>query len=172
MCKKLTVAYADYIGTRLVSWCCWNGKDYSFLSEKNLKAQIQKGNLVNGLTVNEENAVVLDTTFAKCLMGKSGLGFEPILSEDEDEPVMNKYYALVKVVKAKEGNSYHFITSRCGYEVFTEEQVKSMLAIIDMGGIKLGENGSLEIHKAVDVEDTTEGQNKGQRASKDGKGVS
>ena len=91
MCKKLTVAYGDFIGTRLVGWCVYNGKEYNFLSDKNVKAQIQKGNLVNGLTVNEENAVVLDTTFAKCLMGKSGLGFEPILSEDEDEPVMNKY---------------------------------------------------------------------------------
>lgn len=172
MCKKLTVAYADQIGNRLVGWCCWNGKDYSFLSEKNLKAQIQqKGNLVNGLTVNEENAVVLDTTFAKCLMGKSGLGFEPIMAEDEDEPVMNKYYALVKVVRAKEGSSYHFITSKCGYEVFTEEQVKSMLSIVDMGGIKL-EDGSLVIHGSVDVEDTTGEQNKGQRVSKDGKGVS
>lgn len=47
-----------------------------------------------------------------------------------------------------------------------------MLAIIDMGGIKLGSDGSLMIHKAVDVEDTTDNQNKGQRASKDGKGVS
>jgi len=79
---------------------------------------------------------------------------------------------LVKVVKGKDSTSYHFITNRCGYEVFTEEQVKAMLAILDMGGIQLGPDGALVIHKAVDVEDTTGDQNKAQRASKDGKGVS
>ena len=47
-----------------------------------------------------------------------------------------------------------------------------MLAVLDMGGIKLGTDGSLVIHGAVDVEDATEGQNKAQRDSKDGKGVS
>ena len=162
MCKKVTVAYGDYIGTRLVSWCCWNGKDYSFISDKTVRARIKQGDLVNGLALDEENNVVLDKTFANCLMGKSGLGFEPILSDDEDEPVMNKYYALVKVVKSKSGTSYHFITSRCGYEVFSEEQTKAMLAIIDMGGIKLGADGALIIHMAVDVEDTSGGQNKAQ----------
>lgn len=166
MCKKVTVAYGDYIGTRLVGWCVYNGKDYSFISDKTVKGRIKQGDLVNGLTLDEEEKVVLDKTFAKCLMGKSGLGFEPIMSEDEDETIVNKYYGLVKVVKAKEGNSYHFITNKCGYEMFTEDQVKAMLAIIDMGGIKLGEDGSLMIHSGVDVEGASEGQNKGQRASK------
>lgn len=171
MCKKLTVAYGDYIGNRLVGWCCWNGKDYGFISDKTVKARIKGGDLVNGLTLDEEEKVMLDKSFTNCLMGKSGLSFEPIMAEDEDEPVMNKYYALVKVVKTKEGNSYHFITSRCGYEVFTEEQVKSMLAILDMGGVRMNESGALMVHGAVDVEDTTEGQNKPQRGSKDGKEV-
>ena len=161
MCKKVTVAYGDYIGTRLVGWCVYNGKDYSFISDKMVKGRIKQGDLVNGLTLDEEEKVVLDKTFAKCLMGKSGLGFEPIMSEDEDETIVNKYYGLVKVVKAKEGNSYHFITNKCGYEVFTEEQVKAMLAIIDMGGIQIGSDGSLEIHKAVDMEDAKKSGSKG-----------
>lgn len=172
MCKKLTVAYGDYIGSRMVGWCVFNGKDYSFISDKTVKARIKAGDLVNGLTLDEEEKVVLDKTFAKCLMGKSGLSFEPIMADDEDEPVMNKYLALVKVVKAKEGNSYHFITSRCGYEVFTEEQVKAMLAIMDLGGLKLGADGALVVHGAVDVQDATEDQNKAQRASKGKEGVS
>lgn len=171
MCKKLTVAYGDYIGTRLVSWCCWNGKDYSFVSDKAVKSRIKQGDLFNGLTLDAENNVTLDKSFATCLMGKSGLGFGPILSDgDEDEPVMNKYYALVKVVKSKNGNSYHFITSRCGYEVFSEDQTKAMLAIFDMGGIKLGADSSLVVHEAVDVEDTTGSQNKKQMGSADEKG--
>lgn len=74
------------------------------------------------------------------------------------------------MVKAKEGNSYHFITSKCGYEVFTEEQVKAMLAIMDLGGIKLGADGALVVHGAVDVEGASEGQNKPQGASKEKEG--
>lgn len=171
MCKKLTVAYGDYIGTRLVSWCCWNGKDYSFVSDKAVKSRIKQGDLFNGLTLDAENNVTLDKSFASCLMGKSGLGFGPILSDgDEDEPVMNKYYALVKVAKSKNGNSYHFITSRCGYEVFSEEQVRAMLAIMGMGGIQIGSDGSLVVHDSVDMEDTTGSQNKRQRGSTDEKG--
>ena len=165
MCKKLTVAYGDFVGTRLVGWCVFNGKDYSFISDKTVKNRIKQGDLVVGLTV-EEDKVVLDKTFANCLMGKSGLGFEPIMAEDEDEPVMNKYYALVKVVKSKDGNRYEFITSKCGYEVFSEEQVKSMLSIIEMGGIRMGSDGALVIHEAVDVEGASGDQNKPQGGSK------
>lgn len=174
MCKKMTVAYGDYIGSRMVGWCVFNGKDYSFMSDKTVKAKINNGDLVNGLRVDEDGNVAIDQEFTKSLMGKSGLSFNPIMvaGDEDDEPVMNKYYALVKVVKAKEGTSYHFITNRCGYEIFSEEQLKAMLAVLDMGGIKLGADGSLVIHGAVDVEDATEGQNKAQRASKDGKGVS
>lgn len=170
MCKKVTVAYGDYIGNRLVCWCVYNGKDYSFISDKTVKNRINAGDLVNGLTV-EEDKVVLDKSFAKCLMGKSGLSFEAIMTEDEDEQIMNKYYGLVKVVRSKDGNRYEFITSKCGYETFTEEQVKSMLSIVDMGGIQMGADGALMIHKAVDVEDTTGDQNKDQGGSKNGKDV-
>ena len=171
MCKKLCVAYGDYIGNRLVGWCCWNGKDYSFISDKTVKAKIGNGDLVNGLAVDADGNVVIDLEFTKSLMGKSGLSFNPIAADDEDEPVMNKYYALVKVVKTKDGTKYHFITNRCGYEIFSEEQLKAMLAILDMGGVKLGGDGALVVHGAVDVEDTREGQNKPQGANGKGAGA-
>lgn len=172
MCKKLVAVYGDYIGSRNVGWCVFNGKDYSFISDKTVKTRIQAGDLVNGLTVDAEGNVVIDQEFTKTLMGKSGLSFNPITAaDDEDEPVMNKYYALVKVVKAKDGNKYHFITNRCGYEIFGAEQLKAMLAILDMGGIKLGADGSLVIHGAVDVEDASEGQNKPQGANRKEAGV-
>lgn len=147
MCKKLTVAYGDLIGSRMVGWCVFNGKDYSFISDKTVKAKIGNGDLVNGLKLDEEKNVVIDQEFTKSLMGKSGLSFNPIMAEgDEDnESVMNKYYALVKVVKAKDGTKYHFITNRCGYEIFSEEQLKAMLAVLDMGGIQLGADGALMV---------------------------
>ena len=172
MCKKLTVAYGDYIGSRMVGWCVFNGKDYSFISDKTVKAKIKAGDLVNGLMVDAEDNVAINQEFTKSLMGKSGLSFNPITAagDEDDEPVMNKYYALVKVVKAKDGTKYHFITNRCGYEIFSEEQLKAMLAVLDMGGIKLGADGALVVHGAIDVEDATGGQNKPQGASKEKEG--
>lgn len=165
MCKKLTLAYVDYIGSRLVGHCVYNGKDYNFMSDKAVQKKLASGDLVNGLTLDEEGKVVMDKEFTKVLMGKSGLSFNPVTVADseDDEPVMNKYYALVKVVKSKNGNSYHFITNRCGYEVFAEDQLKAMLAVLDMGGVQMGENGNLIIHKAVDVEEATGDHSKPQR---------
>ena len=164
MCKKMTVAYADLIGKRLVGWCLFNGKDYSFLSERQVKDRLQNGDAVNGLKLDENGAVVIDENFTRALMGKSGLTFGPVLTagDEADEPVVNKYYALVKVVKDKSGNRYHFVTNRCGYEVFDGTQVKAMLEVLSMGGVRLNK-GKVEVHKAVDVDDQAE-------ATKDGAG--
>ncbi len=154
MCKKLTVAYGDYIGQRLVGWCVFNGKDYNFLSDKQVKARLTIGELVNGLKLDSEGNVTIDREFTRMLMGKSGLSFSPItnLDEDDNESVMNKYYALVKVTKDKTGNSYGFITNRCGYEEFTETQLKAMLAVMDMGGVRLDSKGKLVVYKGIEVE--------------------
>lgn len=173
MCKKLTLAYVDYIGSRLVGHCVYNGKDYSFMSDKAVQKKLVSGDLVNGLTLDAEKNVVIDQEFTKVLMGKSGLSFNPIIAGDNesDEPVMNKYYALVKVVKSKDGNSYHFITSRCGYEIFQEDQLKAMLAVLDMGGVKIGDNGDLIIHKDVDVEEAIGDHSKNQRDKEKEAGV-
>lgn len=168
MCKKSTVAYGDFIGRRLVGWCVYNGKDYSFLSDKQVQARLQIKEPVNGLKLDADGKVAVDTEFTKSLMGKSGLAFSPIApSEDaDDELVMNKYYALVKVVRRKSGDEYHFITSRCGYEVYSESQLKAMLAVLSLGGVRLDFDGNLVIHKAVDVEDAREDQNKSKGGSK------
>lgn len=168
MCKKSTVAYGDFIGQRMVGWCVFNGKDFSFLSDKQIKTRLQSNEQVNGLTLDADGNVVIDQEFTKSLMGKSGLTFKPIVPADneDEEPVMNKYYALVKVSKDKSGTKYHFITNRCGMETFDETQLKAMLEVMDMGGVRKDESGALVIHKAVDVEKSTESQNKPKEAPK------
>ena len=153
MCKKLTVAYGDYIGTRMVGWCLFNGRDYSFVSDKQVKARLKAGDLVNGLKLDDEGVVVIDKEFTTMLMGKSGLTFSPISAADDEneDSVMNKYYALVKVEQSKNGKLYHFITNRCGHECFDEVQLKSMLGILNMGGVKMNDKGKVLIHPAVEV---------------------
>ena len=87
-------------------------------------------------------------------MAKSGLTFQPIIEAEDDEvSVMNKYYALVKVEKTDTETKYCFITNRCGCEVFTEQKVKSLLEVMEFGGVKLSENGELLIHSGVEVKD-------------------
>lgn len=155
MCKRMTVAYGEYIGNRHVAWVCFNGKDYSYLSDKQVRTRLQSGDLVNGLMLDADNNVCINKEFTKSLMGKSGLSFAPITANDgEDEPVMNKYYALVRVEQSKGGKLYHFITNRCGSETFDETQLKAMLAVLDMGGVQLDSKGGLVVHKDVDVDGT------------------
>ena len=172
MCKKVTVAYGEYIGNRHVAWVCFNGKDFSFLSDKQVKARLQIGEQVNGLRLDEEKNVCIDKEFTKTLMGKSGLTFNPIMAADgENEAVMNKYYALVKVEQSKAGKLYHFITNRCGHEVFDENQLKAMLAVLDMGGVQLDSKGELKIHAAVEVEGAVEAPSKTTGGFKGAEGV-
>ena len=172
MCKRMTVAYGEYIGNRHVAWVCQNGRDYSFLSDKQVRTKLQAGDLVNGLTLDADNNVCIDRTFTKSLMGKSGLTFSPIMAADADEEefVMNKYYALVKVEQSKGGKLYHFITNRCGHETFDENQLKAMLAVLDMGGVQLDDKGELRIHEAVEVEGAVEAPSKATGGTKGTKG--
>lgn len=157
MCKKLTVAYADLIGKRLVGWCCWNGTDYSFLSDTQIGKRLKDdNNSVNGLRLSEDGEVVIDPEFTGYLMGKSGLSFSPVLMVDDEEPSFNKYLACVKVEGKGNQRKFHFISSRCGYEVHEESQVRAMLAIIDMAGVKLDSKGKVVIHHNIDIEDEAE----------------
>ena len=165
MCKRLTAAYLDRIGSRPVGWCLFNGKDYSFLSEKQVKTKIQQGILVNGLKLDAEENVVIDTEFTRNLMAKSGLTFQPIIEAEDDEvSVMNKYYALVQVEKTDADTTYHFITNRCGCEVFTEQKLKSLLEVLELGGVKLSENGELLIHSGIEVKDSRQTADKLKKA--------
>ena len=169
MCKKSTVVYGDCIGKRMVSWCVFNGKDFSFLSDKQVKARLQIKEVVNGLTLDADGNVSIDKEFTPNLMGKSGLTFSPIMAADDDgeEPTLNKYYALVKVTKNKE---YCFVTNRCGYETYSEEQVKAMLGIMALGGVQLSPEGELVIHKGVEIEAANVSQSGPQVGTKGKKG--
>lgn len=161
MCKKLTVVYADMIGRRLVGWCAFNGKEFTFLSEKQVKARIQAGEQVNGLTLDAEGNVSMDGTFTKILMAKNGLTFAPIAAGDSDdggELAVNKYFALVQVVKGKPGNEYKFVSNRCSQETFSETQVKAMLSVVPMGGVKLDGKGKVVVHGAVEIIDPSKPQ--------------
>lgn len=171
MCKKLTVAYGDFIGKRLIGWCVFNGKDFSFMSDKQIKTRMDGGDKVHGLKLGEDGAVVMDKSFTPYLMGKSGLSFNPIEDGgDVAESLNNKYYSLYKVSNTKAGAIYHCVTSRCGLEEFTADQLKSMLGLVSMGGVTLGEAGELVVHEGVDDEPAPQATTEGESVVEEPKG--
>ena len=157
MNKKLTISYADLIGKRLVGYCCWNGTDYSFLSDTQICKRLKENaNSVNGLKLSEDGEVVIDPEFTNYLMGKSGLNSSVVATvDDSEEPPFNKYLACVKVEGKGNQRRFHFITNKCGYEIHEESQVRAMVEFIPMAGIKLV-NGKLAIHPNVEVISETE----------------
>ena len=174
MCKA-TVIFEERLGKRREGWCVYLSKtrDFTWYSDKQVKAKLSAGEIINGIMVNENSEVVQDDSYTgSALLAKTGLATFTRISEDEDGSFGNKYFAVVRVIKNKAGNQYELVTNRAGIEIVSEERLKAMLSLISVGGVQMNEDGSLMIHKGVDVEDATESQNKPQGASKSGKGVS
>ncbi len=150
MCKA-TVIYEEKLGKRREGWCVYLGKtrDFTFYSDKQIKAKIAQGEQINGLRIDENGNIVMDEAFTTSLLAKTGLAtFTPIL-EDEDGTISNKYYALVRVIKSKAGSEYELVTNRCGLEVVTEDRLKTMLTLVPVGGVKLDSSGSLEVYEGI-----------------------
>jgi len=153
MSKTYAVAYSDNIGQRRVSWCLFNGKDFGFYSDKQIVNLISQGNAVLSLKVDAEGKLVVDESYTPYLMVKSGLGFMPAAVEGGslDNNLVNKYYALTCVMKNHKTATYHFITNRCGVEELDEAQVKTLLDVTDLGGVRMDAKRRLVVHPAVDV---------------------
>lgn len=153
MCKA-TVIYEEKLGKRREGWCVYleKSRDFTFWSDKQIKARLAAGEVVNGLTVNEANEVVMDDTFTTALLSKTGLAnFTPI-REDEDGNLANKYYAVVRAIRGKAGTVYELVTNCCGLSVVDEGKLKAMAGLIEIGGVQLDDKGKVVLHKGVTVE--------------------
>ena len=153
MSKTYVVAYSDNIGQRRVSWCLFNGKDFGFYSDRQIVNLISQGNKVHGLKMDAEGKLVIDESYTSYLMVKSGMTFTPSAVEGAcaDSNLVNKYYALTCVMKNQKAATYHFITNRCGVEELDEAQVKTLLDVTDLGGVKMDTRRKLVVHPAVNV---------------------
>lgn len=154
MCKA-TVIYEEKLGKRREGWCVYLEKsgDFTFWSDKQVKARLAAGEVVNGLTTTETGEVVMDESFTTALLSKTGLAnFTPI-REDEDGSLANKYYAVVRVIRSKAGAMYELVTSRCGVNMVDEAKLKAMASLIEIGGVQLDVKGRVVLHKGVTVDD-------------------
>lgn len=155
MCKA-TVVFEEKLGKRREGWCVYleKSRDFTFWSDKQVKARLTAGEVVNGLTISEGDEVVMDEAFTSSLLSKSGLAnFTPI-RENEDDNLTNKYYAVVRAIHSNTGMMYELVTNRCGLSLVDETKLKAMASLIEIGGVQLDSKGRVVLHKGVTVEES------------------
>ena len=80
MCKA-TVIFEEKLGKRREGWAVYlnQSRDFTWYSDKQIKAKIAADERINGVTVTEAGEVVMDETFTTGLLSKTGLAtFTPI----------------------------------------------------------------------------------------------
>ena len=157
MCMA-TVIFEEKLGRRREGWAVYLNKsqDFTWYSDKQIKARIAIGERVNGVTVTEAGEVVMDESFTTGLLAKTGLATFTPIKEDEDSGV-SKYFAVTKVIKGgKAGDHYELVSNRFKLEVVDENRLKALLSLISVGGASLNEKGKVVIHEGVEVSEATE----------------
>lgn len=152
MCKA-TAIYDERLGKRRIGFCVFlhQSGEFTWFSDRQVKAKIAKGEQVNGLTVNEAGEVVMDETFTTGLLVKTGLAtFTPINGEEGEG--LSKYFAVTRVLKGgKGGNQYSLVSNRFKVDTVSEEHLKVLLSLASVGGAKLDAKGRVVVHPGVDV---------------------
>ena len=155
MCKA-TVIFEEKLGKRREGWAVYlnQSRDFTWYSDKQVKAKIASGERINGVMVSETGEVMMDEAFTTGLLAKTGLAtFTPIM---EDGGV-SKYFAVTRVIKGgKAGDRYELVSNRFKLEVVDADRLKALLSLISVGGARLDEKGRVVIHEGVSVEDATE----------------
>ncbi len=158
MCKA-TVIFEEKLGKRREGWCVYlnQSRDFTWYSDKQVKAKIAAGERINGVTVTEAGEVQMDEAFTSGLLAKTGLATFTPIKEDEDSGV-SKYFAVTRVIKCgKAGDRYELVSNRFKLEVVDGDRLKALLSLISVGGARLDEKGKIVVHKDVEVEQATEG---------------
>lgn len=156
MCMA-TVIFEERLGRRREGWAVYLNKsqDFTWYSDKQIKARLAIGERVNGVTVTESGEVVMDETFTTGLLAKTGLATFTPIKEDEDSGVA-KYFAVTRVIKGgKAGDRYELVSNRFKLEVVDGDRLKALLSLISVGGARMDEKGKVVIHERVEVEQAT-----------------
>lgn len=157
MCMA-AVIFEERLGKRREGWAVYLNKsqDFTWYSDKQIKARLAIGERVNGVTVTESGEVVMDETFTTGLLAKTGLATFTPIKEDEDSGVA-KYFAVTKVIKGgKAGDRYELVSNRFKLEVVDSDRLKALLSLISVGGARIDSKGKVVIHEGVEVNETPE----------------
>ncbi len=144
MCMA-TVIFEEKLGRRREGWAVYLNKtqDFTWFSDKQVKAKIAAGEKVNGVMVTESGEVQMDETFTTGLLAKTGLATFTPIKEDEDSGV-SKYFAVTKVIKGgKAGDRYELVSNRFKLEVVDENRLKALMSLISVGGARLDGRGKV-----------------------------
>jgi len=158
MCKA-TVIFEERLGKRRESWAVYlnQSKDFTWFSDKQIRAKLAIGERINGVRLNEANEVVMDEDFTTGLLAKTGLATFTPIKEDEDGSI-SKYFAVTRVIKGgKAGDRYELVSNRFKLETVDEERLKALLSLISVGGVRVDEKGRVAVHEGVEVDEAAGG---------------
>ena len=142
MCKA-TVIFEEKLGKRREGWCVYlnQSRDFTWYSDKQVKAKIAAGERINGVTVTEGGEVVMDETFTTGLLAKTGLATFMPIKEDEDSGV-SKYFAVTRVIKGgKAGDRYELVSNRFKLEVVDADRLEGSVVPDSCRGCQTGREG-------------------------------
>lgn len=152
MCMA-TAIFEEKLGKRREGWCVYlnQSKEFTWLSDKQVKGKINSGEKINGLLVDADGNVAMDKSFTTGLLAKTGLATFIPIDEDSTE-TFAKYLAVTKAIKEGKSTRYEVVSNRFKVEIIEEERLKALLSLLSVGGVQLDEKGKVVLHEAVEVE--------------------
>lgn len=140
MCKELVVVNRCDLGNRLIGYELFNTEAREVIgkTEKQIKDCIKAGTVVKGFIVNPTGELVIDDTFVKNLIVKTGCGN---LNSSVENSIVNLMYTVI----GKKGAEFEVISSRFWQGTMTEEKVKLLLEMGAMNGVSIDENGKVQL---------------------------
>lgn len=136
MCMKYLVNRED-LGKRVTGYICYNAetKEFTGLTEKQIKDAISNGSSVYGLILNAEGNLEVDKDGFKTTNYMVRSGINNLSPAFETDLAVNVFYVVVAVIKSKTGAMYEVVSSRYGRTEITEQRLK---LLIEFGAIQGG----------------------------------
>jgi hypothetical protein len=126
-------------------------KEFQETTPKEVKNLINSGQ-VNGLRL-VDGKIELDTEGFNIsnLMIKSGVSkFRPLYPTNS---IINVMHSVVRVIETDNGRIYETISNKYARVKINAERLKMLMEVGNVGGVRSGKNGKIEICKGVSIED-------------------
>lgn len=152
--KRTVVARLDLGRTRIARYLLYspnNENDFEEVTPKETLRLVQEG-MVNGLKIVEDELIPDVEGFNQLnIKIKSGVGRYRNMIETGKQS--NTNYSVVRKTLHDSEEVYHLITSKCGRFDCDAENLKMLFNFADVAGVRLNENGNIEVCDGVEVLD-------------------
>ena len=156
MSKKTVICRIDLGMTRIAGYTLYDSdsKEFQETTPGEVKKLVSRGE-VNGLKL-VDGQIGLDTEGfnTRNLMVKSGVGkYRPLYPTSS---IVNCMYAVVRVINVNdEFDIYEIISNKCGRRDIYYSELKILMKMGNVSGVRLDANGDIEVCQGVKIEDNT-----------------